>query len=140
MNFEEHALALGKIVANLQALEFTLRLFLCGASSEKAELPKKGAASIPKTHLTNFDLLGTLVNAYNRCLSKQELSCFEVHGAVVLIRDSLAHGRLLSTTPSPPVTLYKFGRPAGNTVPVERVEILNKQWLDGNADLIAAQI
>ena len=141
MDLNQHALGIGRIVVNLQSLEVVLRLFLAEASGGKINnMPQAGEKIVPLGYLTNRDSLGTLVDKYNSCLSGEEAGQFGVDREVVAVRDSLAHGRLMSPTSEPLVTLWKFGKPDGTDVPVERVETLTTQWLGEKTGLVLAQI
>jgi hypothetical protein len=55
---DEHLIGLGKLIGNLQSLEFCLRVFLTEAAGEKWDSPQPGDRSVFKNHVTNWDSLG----------------------------------------------------------------------------------
>lgn len=139
MDHDTHARAIGKIVGNLQALELLIRLFLCGANGETIEFPTNTPSSMSQTYMTNYDSLGQLIDAYNGELVPTEAS-FSVDRTVVRIRDGFAHGRLMATSMSFPLTLYKFGKPNSGQVPIEFAETLSEGWLEASRLLIRQQM
>jgi hypothetical protein len=78
-----------------------------------------------------------LIDEYNRSLEESERQ-FEVDTKVIAVRDSLAHGRLL-TSDALPYRLWRFGRPEGGRVKVEFSEELTLEWLKSNSDMIYSQ-
>ena len=139
MKINEHHLWLGRVVGNLQGLELVLRLFLCEALKESVDVPKAGTTAVKETHLTNWASLRMLVDEYNGQLTEAE-SRHRVDDRVVGVRNALAHGRLLSRSPDPPVTLYRFGQPKDGTVPYVGETTLTEEWFRENAELVTAQI
>ena len=105
MTAEDHILGLGKIIANLHALEYVLRIFLCEANSEMVQIPLAGTIQLLKTHLTNYDSLGVLIDKYNASLSANE-NKFRINREVVRVRDAIAHGRAASESATFPLSLY----------------------------------
>jgi hypothetical protein len=140
MNLNEHNKYVGEIVRHLQSLELVLRLFLCEEMGEKAQLPQPGETTVLETWLTNYQSLGELVCAYNLKLTDIESPRYAVDKTIVTVRDALAHGRLLAQTPSPPLTLFKFGRPKKRIVPVESVDVLTEEWLRAKTALTYDQV
>jgi hypothetical protein len=128
MKHEDHNLRVGQLVTNLGSLETVLRLFLAEANGQQLSIPKQGDKSAPLSFLTSWDSLGQLVERFNDALSAEEQKC-RIDNDVVDLRDALAHGRLLSLTPEPPFTLYRFGKAANGQVPVESIETIDEQWL-----------
>ena len=139
MDHDRHALGLGQILGNFHALEFSLRVFLCEANGEQFNFPTIQVSRLPKTHLTNYDSLGKLIDAYNGLLTPRE-SAYATDPAIVKIRDAIAHGRLMSTSMTFPVTLYKFGKEQAGEVPLEFAEVLSETWFENNRRFIFAQI
>jgi hypothetical protein len=139
MNRDDHALGLGRIIGNLQALELLIRLFLCEATGQVIEFLTGTHSSMNETYLTNYLSLGQLIDCYNRHLTVAE-STYSLDKAAVHIRDAIAHGRLLSSSPSFPVTLYKFGKPNLGIAPVELTEVLTQDWLEVNRKAIRTQM
>jgi hypothetical protein len=60
-----HLLSLGGLLANLNVLEGSLRMFLCNHHKENWAIPAKGEKVVPETHLTNHDSLTKIVKKYN---------------------------------------------------------------------------
>ena len=118
---EEHSLNLGKLVGNLQSLEFALRAFLVndeissgGSFSQSVNLHDMDEGDIiPLNAFTDYDTLRELIRRYNshpRILSAD----LTIDDTLADIRDSIAHGRVSGLTPSSPLKLLKFGRPKRN--------------------------
>jgi predicted GTPase len=137
--FEEHAYNLGSVVANLQSLEFSLRLFLCATYNEPIKIPCSGQVTVPETHLTNYDSLGELIKKYNN-IAASVYSHLMLDTSVVEIRDALAHGRTLAPTPDPPVRIFKFDRPKKGIVNVSYDQVMDQQWFNQSRKLIVEQI
>jgi predicted GTPase len=137
--FEEHAYNLGSVVANLQSLEFSLRLFLCATYNEPIKIPSSGQVTMPETHLTNYDSLGELIKKYNN-IAASAYSHLMLDISVVEIRDALAHGRTLAPTPDPPVRIFKFDRPKKDIVNISYDQVMDQQWFNQSRKLIVEQI
>ena len=131
---EQHTLALGKLVTNLLALETMLRFFLSDIDA-RAGIPQaslddllaasKGAVFVDCA-LTNHDSLSTVINKYN---AKVTANLAINRDEIVSLRDAIAHGRLISRDPTPPLSLFKFSKPADGTVTVTVSETLTLEWL-----------
>jgi hypothetical protein len=130
MTMDDHCIGVGKIVTNLQSLEFVMRIFLADAHEQAFTIPKNGDVSVPETFATNFLPLGDIITAYNASLSEAE-SAFRIDPKFIALRDSIAHGRLLTQIDAP-LTLYKFGRPKSGSVPIESLEVLTEDWMKTN--------
>lgn len=139
MKAEEYGYWVGAIVTNLSALETTLRYFLATVNGQAREFPKPGDTDAPITFLTDYRALGNLIMLYNEKLTDAEKEQHAVDSKAVLpIRDSFAHGRIL-TTAELPFTLWKFGQPTNGRVPIEFCEVMTLDWLKKNAKLIEDQ-
>ncbi len=107
MSFEEYASLIGKVVANLQALEFLLRAFLYakGDPPHSAFPPGKAVDDLkvgdwaPENAMTCYDSLGDLIDRYNKIAPAAR----RVDPTIVELRDALAHGRV--SAPAPGVRL-----------------------------------
>ncbi len=139
MTFEEHAYKLGTVVANLQSLEFCLRLFLCAVHNETIEIPNVGQITVTETHLTNYDSLGPLIKKYND-IASSKYPHLMLDSSVIKIRDALAHGRTLSPNPDPPVRIFKFDRPKNGVVNIAYDQAMDRQWHHQSIKLILEQI
>jgi hypothetical protein len=131
---KDHTQWVGAIVTNLQALETVLRYFLLIRRGEKPQFPKPGDQDAAKTYLTCFLSLGTLIKTYNKALDDTEKQ-FKVDRTVVRIRDSFAHGRLLTSTELP-ARLWKFGSSKKKRVKIEFCEELTVEWLKSTSTMI----
>ena len=135
---DEYPKLLGKLVGNLQALEFTLRSFLVndeiqsGSSfPESAHLENlEEGDEVILNAFTNYDNLSQLIAKYNENgrISRVGL---RIDDTVVDIRDAIAHGRVSSPTPSGNPKLLKFSKPEHNEnhVKVTFSVTLTKEWL-----------
>jgi len=134
---DQHASDLGKLVSNLQSLEFALRAFLvndeirAGRSfPQSANLNNMDIDDVvPLNAFTNYDTLGQLVRKYNsnRTVSSAGLT---IDGTLADIRDAIAHGRVSASTPSEDLQLLKFSRPRRNEeyVKVTFSAAMTKEW------------
>jgi len=138
MNSDDHLLGTGKIVGDLHALEFVIRIFLAEAASQKIELPGPTTRQLPETFVTNYMSLGDLIDTYNSVLESSE-NAYAVGTEAVKIRDAIAHGRVF-TSEDFPVTLYKFGKVNDGMVPVEYAEVLSVDWLNQKCEFLMMQI
>lgn len=94
---------LGGLVGNLHSLEFALRVYLgqriaaarlaCG--TDVYDFPV--GAELPLTDLTSYATLGMLLREFNDDMRR---ACKpEIDETIVLLRDALAHGRVLRKSP-----------------------------------------
>jgi len=126
---EDYALALGKIVANLQGLELMIRSFLHdtldaqdGLHQQPFPLDVAVGTELPVDHLTNYDPLGRLIDKYNE--TNPPLDKY-----LVDLRDALAHGRVMGEIESNHYRLLKFSKPVNGMVEVTHNEELTEEWL-----------
>jgi len=139
MTPDEHATNIGKLLSNLQSLELLLRIFLCEHNHEDTGIPSTQDVEVPLTHLTNYDVLNVLVEKYNR-IALTHSPNLAIDGSVVLLRDTLAHGRVLSSSALPPMRIFKFGRPNGATVTKVFDEVLDDDWFNRNGNFVHDQM
>ena len=124
--WDRYALALGKIVSNLQSLEVLLRVFLHNVDKERYGSPPPEVGlnkinvglEVPENYFTNYDSLRDVISKYNNFISKLRQPELRVDETLVALRDAIAHGRVVGLKPEPPLQLYKFGKPANSQVPV----------------------
>jgi len=133
---DRFALLLGKIMNNLLSLEFVVRLFLHEVEQTRYGWPPrtdvgtiKAGDVVPESYLTNYESLGKLIDKYNAVVQCRGAPDLRVDRVVVVLRDALAHGRMLSDTPLSPPRLYKFGKPKERMVPVDVVQDLTEGTL-----------
>ncbi|MFC1944909.1 hypothetical protein ACFLX5_05475 [Chloroflexota bacterium] len=134
---EKHTSNLGKLVGNLQSLEFALRAFLLndeissgGPFSQSADLFDVDEDDIvPLNAFTDYDNLRGLIMRYNR--HHKILSAhLEIDETLAGIRDAIAHGRVSGSSPLPPLKLLKFSKPDHNNdhVRVTFSALMTEEW------------
>ena len=132
MDLNEHALRLGKLLANLQSLELVIRLFLqrdkpLGVPPGTNLFAYPVGAVIPLNEITSYDGLGRLIRRYNREMNP--LGKPTIDETIVDLRDALAHGRVSSEATGPEqLRLVKFSEPKNNNVTVMFNEPLTEEW------------
>lgn len=136
MESEEHARLVGRLVGNLQSLEFAIRAYLY----ERAEPPHTPLPSgqtldslktgdvVPVNALTDYSSLGQLIERYNKLIEKTHPE-LQVDRSLVSIRDALAHGRVSTSDPAKDFVLLKFDKPSGGVVSVAYAQTLTAVWL-----------
>ena len=134
---DRHASNLGRLVSNLQSLEFSLRAFLVNdeirAGSSFPQSANLNAMRIddvvPLNAFTDYDTLGQLIRKYNgnRTVSSADLGIDE---KLADIRDAVAHGRVSASAPSEHPQLLKFSKPRRNEkqVKVTFSAAMTKEW------------
>jgi hypothetical protein len=139
MDIKSYGCAVGALIVNLQSLEFSLRQFL---DDGKDAPPPEGLTSgewVAETPLTNWDPLGALIDKYNAVVRPPHPDLV-VDRSMVELRDSLAHGRVFSPTPTFPVRLLRFDKPERRRVLVRNVTVLTEEWFQRNVREVYAQI
>ena len=136
MDLNEHATSVGKLLGNLQSLEFLLRVFL--AKSTEARGDGKDArtdlfsmpigAVLPADQLTNYDSLDTLIAKFNARAEQDGFAILDKR--IVALRDALAHGRVAAKVEGGNMHIVKFDRPSNETVRVTYHEVMTKDWFD----------
>ena len=139
MDDTKRLINLGKLVNNMQSLEFGLRGCLFedeitkGISKQLTSHPKftKGEV-LPKNAYTNWDSLSKLIRKYNGLpISKG----FEIDETLVEIRDVIAHGRVFLYSETGIIQLVKFSKPKGSKVEVEFSSWMTEEWVGRQNDL-----
>ncbi len=128
--------SIGKIVVNLQSLEFSIRLILNELQSvtetiksQKVDFMKiKVGEWIPENYYTNYDTLGNLIKKLNTELEIRSLP-ERVDESIVELRDTIAHGRVLALNPEGPYRILRFSRPKDNKVKVVESVYITQDWL-----------
>jgi NADH/NAD ratio-sensing transcriptional regulator Rex len=126
---------IGKVLSNLQALEFALRLFLyelqktdSNQQTQSFDLQSLSVGEwVPETPLTNYDTLGQLINKVNAELQNRG-SSDQVDLSVVELRDAIAHGRVLSLRQEGPFSILKFSKPLNGKVQVAVAVEMTPGW------------
>lgn len=141
MKTDEYLLLLGKIIANLNSLEFAARAVLAKYNENK-EPQFDHATIIPGAHVpensyTNYDSLGQVITKFNSIVDPK----YCLDSAIVELRDMIAHGRIASKSPTLfPMELIKYGRSDSKGIPVETVATMNRDWLILKVKLVHDQI
>jgi hypothetical protein len=145
---DRYALLVGKLVINLQSLEFLLRAFLqAQPGAEPIGLPQgQNILSTPVGSIvnlcptTNWDTLGELIKKYNAIAEAKSLP--KLDPTLVDIRDALAHGRIATLEFGKPTRLIKYSKPLKphkTTVQVTFNALLDEDWFSKQvADIGAA--
>src|SRR6266496_3651952 len=146
--FEEYSATVGKILANLQALELLLRRFLY----EKQDAPHaplqtplnvvKVGDYVPENAATDWSRLGDLIKRYNKRVAWTRKDLV-VDPGIVAVRDALAHGRVWLPNwdvdaDAPPI-LLRFRKPKDGKVAVESLEVMSGAWLEATIASTSAQ-
>ncbi len=143
MNVDNHAVAIGRLVANLQSLEVALRAFLL-KDNEATEPPislehLSVGDTVAENSFTDWAALAELVSRFNQAV-KGRCSEKVVDAEAVRIRDMMAHGRVMARTRHSPFHLVKFGRPRNGIVPVEDAVDLDAAWFSAKTALVREEI
>ena len=126
---------LGKLVANLQSLEFVLRAFLINREiASGSTFPQSKSLNnmsvgdvVDENAFTNFDTLSKLIDKYNED-TRVKASGLTIEKYLVEIRDAIVHGRVSSDTPLGNSRLLKFDKPKGKKVKVTFSVTMTKEW------------
>jgi hypothetical protein len=147
---DKHALSLGKLVANLQSLEFLLRGFLStiyDADSDGLipDMPRDVynlpvGSIVPENYITNYLSLGKLIDAYNEYVNERDTTLKIDRGTLVELRDALAHGRVSGTEPFPPLKILKFDQPRREQVRVAFSQTMDEDWFRSQILLVLAEV
>lgn len=146
MDIHQHAWRLGKLVGNLQTLEFLLRAFLheqpsavplCIPYGEDIFAGPEGT-SVPLNDFTNWDSLGELIEKANQAFAH---SCVQpIDTSIVRLRDAIAHGRVSAPVAAEHLRLVKFGKPKNGQVIVEFNVELSEAWFAEQTTRLANEI
>jgi len=132
---DKHALNLGRLVGNIQSLEFALRAFLVndeiasGASfAQSVNLQDMNVDDIvPENAFTNYDTLGQLIRKYNSH-PKIISAGLNIDETLVDVRDAISHGRVSAVTPSSSLRLLKFDKPKNHQAKVAFSVLMTNEW------------
>ena len=128
----EYRMNLGKLLANMLSLEMLLRLYLFykepSTNSGDFQLDAyKVDDIVPTNYLTNTFCLRQLVEKYNTHCNK-DFKEFKIDPNLVDTRNALAHGRILSSSPSfSNIRLYNFSRD-GDRVKLSFTTEMKEDW------------
>lgn len=144
INPEIYPAGLGKILSNLLALELILRIFVLESEGGTLDSLKNILAAsegdwVPETALTNYDSLKDLVRRSNFLLTKSSLR-HQIDLSVINLRDTLAHGRMLTTDPEVPLKLVKFSKADHGKVKVEQFVEITPEWIHEQMVMIASEM
>jgi hypothetical protein len=132
MQLDRLPLAIGRIVTNLQSLEFVLRLFLCetvGPNDPGLRYDQLAVGDrVQENPLTEYPGLESVVKRVNRHLEEHR-EADRIDPSLVDLRDELAHGRVMGLSLQGPWRLLKFSPPENHTVRVEEAVDLTPEWL-----------
>jgi len=142
MNGDEHIQRLGKVVGNLQSLEFGIRGVLANLPGARRVHSDHGVdvlafpvgSELPESDLTDYASLGKLVEMFNREAALRGAKTIDAR--VVVLRDALAHGRTYAKEARFPLRLVKFDKPRNGKVRVTYSEVMDHAWFDRQRDLL----
>ena len=131
-----YSVRLGKLVSNLQSLEFILRAYLQQLPNSRPFGIHEGediyqysvGSELPVNEITSWDSLGQLIDKHNQWAVTQGEE--EIDESIVELRDALAHGRVSASSPNDSLRLLKFSRPVNGKVRVVFNEMLSLEYLD----------
>jgi len=132
VQFESHAMNLGKIVGNLLSLEMGARLAIVkldekAAKQVLAQLPQVKTGDLVEINaFTNSDDLMQTLEKFNK---RVPLNCRLDIKLIVNLRDAIAHGRMFGYGSMKHLRLLKFSRKANvGKVSVELVQDMTDAW------------
>jgi hypothetical protein len=142
MSIEEdkHTAFVGRLVVNLQSLEFLLRGFLStiheadsnglipGMPQEMYNL--KIGDEVPVNYLTNYEPLGKIMDKYNNYIKPRDASLLLDRNSLVDLRDAIAHGRVSGAIPSSSIKIIKFRRPKDGRVKIMFLQTMDTDWFE----------
>lgn len=140
-NLKKFPDCLGRLWSNLLSLEVIMRLCILrkrGQGSSTLDLATlTEGTTVEENALTNYDSLGKVIDKFNSEFTKE--NWITEKEKIVRLRDALAHGRFISSFPSP-IKFYKFSKPKAGKVNIELIEELTIEWFDINIKLISKDI
>jgi hypothetical protein len=144
---DDRSSKIGKVVTNLQALEFSLRLFLDetqGYPNAKREITINLTGLtvgewVPENYFTNYDTLNQLIRKVNAELQSRGLS-EQIDESIVELRDALAHGRVLANHPDGPFRILKFSKPMNGKTRVTVSVEMTSDWLSQQVKRTANEV
>ena len=136
MDAEAHALALGKLLGNLHALEMALRAYLINRPEARPVHAQHGVdfsvlsvgTELPESDLTSHLYLSELVKSFNRLALEDGTPAIDER--VVTLRNTLVHGCVVGNASSFPVRIVKFSRPHDGKVKIETSQEMTSEWFD----------
>lgn len=139
--YENHALSLGKLLGNLQAIEMGARLAIVELDARAAQIVQsqlptaKVGDDVEVNAFSNSDDLRQTLEKFNK---RAPDTCHIDVGPVVRLRDALAHGRTFgSGSLDGPLRLLKFSRKdQNNRVSVEVAEDMTPEWFQSNITML----
>jgi hypothetical protein len=127
---EWHVRNVGIILSNLQHLEFLARSVIAAIDGSGAGVDLRAVKAgdwVPETPVTNYDQLRDVLKDYNARASANHQVDVE---RLIALRDAFAHGRLIASGTSFPLTLVKFGPAKSGAVPVTTRIDMTSAWFD----------
>ena len=147
---EKHILSIGKLISNLQSLEFLLRGFLATIYDSDSDglipgMPKdmydlQAGQTVPINHITNYESLRQIIDKYNDYVKEEDISLLLNRQQLVDLRDAMAHGRVSSAAPTPLLKILKFDRPDGGQARVMLSQTMDDAWFKSQISLVYESI
>ena len=146
MTLDEHARHLGGLFANLQSLEFLLRVFLSRLPGARPMGVPHGTdiysfpvgSELPDNDMTSYDSLTQLLAKFNREMKLRGAP--EIDDGLIDLRDALAHGRVSAAVGDENLRLLKFDKPIDGKVRITFNEVMTEEWFTGQKARVLAAI
>jgi hypothetical protein len=129
---------LGRILSELQSIEYLLRWWLAIAGGKEVILPSHVGQQLAESPITDYRSLRPLIDDYNSRLNSNE-GPYRLDAQIVDIRDALAHGRILAISEEPFFTLYRFSKPVDGRVQTIAIKLLSNDTLEGDVAFLDQQ-
>jgi hypothetical protein len=137
-----YACHLGALWGRLMSLEVLLRITISGGQF-KAPLTVKAGEDVDQDAINRWAYLSSLIPEYNNIVVRASHANCAISGdEIVALRNALAHGIAISTSPSPPLRLVKFGKldHATGKVKVDFAGEMSDEWLKQQQVLVQRAI
>ena len=144
---DSYSMNLGKILGNLQALEFLFRAFLVNEEIKLlSSFPQvkyldklKEGDIVPLNAFTNQDYLSTLIQKYNNN-PKIKSSGLSIDKTLKDTRNAIIHGRVSSRELQGKLRLLQFGKPKDDQVTVTSSILITDKWLSEQVERIKSAL
>lgn len=126
--------ALGRVIINLQSLEFLLRAFLAHHYKEILGPPNTltVGSKLLETHWVSYHSLGELIDKFNAIAIRHTIS-----KDIIGVRDALAHGRVFTLLKDDKRTLFKFSKPDRTSARIVRLDYISRldaKWYESTIE------
>lgn len=138
----DYPAVLGRLIANLATLEFSLRvvLYLMDTARDMRRSSDWRFANLSvgdrmeESWLSQWCYLPELIGNYNQ--RQASLGLDPIDTGITDIRNAMAHGVITAEGNAKPLSCVKFGRPKGGSVTVEGKFALSFDWIGEQTDRV----